>query len=217
VNDPPRSLDELVARARALEGRTLAEVAASLGEALGPTGLHGKGTVGGLIERALGATGGSAATWDFPDLETELKTVPIAASGAPRESTYVCTLPLLDVDTLEWETSWVRRKLSRVLFVPIDIEAERVGAPVLFAPTPEQDAILRADFDEIVGTIGAGGIEGLTARVGRWMQLRPKAAHGGVRTRAVGPDDATLETVPRGFYLRATFVGAILRDPRATP
>ena len=213
----PRTREELLARAEALAGRTLEEIAADLGGALGPLGLHRKGTVGGLVERALGATGGSAATWDFPELETELKTVPLAPSGVPRESTYVCTLPLLDVDELEWETSWARRKLSRVLFVPVRVGESRLGAPVLFSPTAEQDAILRADFDELVGTIGAGGIEGLTARVGRWMQVRPKAAHGGVRTRAVGPEGSTLETVPRGFYLRATFVGAILRDPRALP
>jgi DNA mismatch repair protein MutH len=218
----PHSLDELLARAVALDGRTLEQIAAALGVALGPLGLHGKGTVGGLVERALGATGGSTATWDFPALETELKTVPLGPSGVPRESTYVCTLPLLDAENLEWDSSWVRRKLSRVLFVPVrvserQVSESRLGAPVLFSPTVEQDAVLRADFDEIVGTIGAGGIEGLTARVGRWMQLRPKAAHGGVRTRAAGPEGSTLETVPRGFYLRATFVGAILRDPRAVP
>lgn len=214
---PPRTREELFERAGSLAGRTLDEIAAGAGEVLGPRGVHGKGTIGALLERVLGATGGSAATWDFPDLETELKSVPLRPNGVPRESTYVCTLPLLDVEGLEWSRSWVRRKLSRVLFVPVYVAGARVGAPMLFSPTPEQDAVLRADFDEIVGTIGVGGIEGLTARVGRWLQLRPKAAHGAVRTRTIGPDDSTLATVPRGFYLRATFVGALLRDPRAVP
>lgn len=214
---PPRTREELFERARGLQGRTLDAIAAEAGERLGPRGAHGKGTIGGLLERVLGATGGSAATWDFPDLETELKSVPLGSNGKPRESTYVCTLPLYDVDRIEWSSSWVRRKLSRVLFVPVHVAEARVGAPTLFLPTAEQDAVLRADFDEIVGTIGAGGIEGLTARVGRWLQLRPKAADGGVRTRTVGPDDSTLATVPRGFYLRATFVGALLVDPHAVP
>jgi DNA mismatch repair protein MutH len=87
----------------------------------------------------------------------------------------------------------------------------------LWSPSAEQERVLKDDFDEILGRVGANGVEGLSARVGRWMQLRPKAAHGGVRTRAPGADGGLIETVPRGFYLRARFTGAILRDPAALP
>lgn len=87
----------------------------------------------------------------------------------------------------------------------------------MWSPSEEQEGILKGDFDEILGRIGAVGIEGLSARVGRWLQLRPKAAHGRVRTRAPGGDGGLVETVPRGFYLRARFTGAILRDAGAVP
>ena len=86
-----------------------------------------------------------------------------------------------------------------------------------WSPTREQDGVLGDDFDEIVGRIGAGHIEGVSARVGRWLQLRPKAAHGRVRTLAPGSDGDVIATVPRGFYLRARFTGAILRDAGAMP
>jgi DNA mismatch repair protein MutH len=206
----PASRKELLDRASALEGQAIADLARATGFALGDLGLHGKGKIGGLLEHVLGATAGSAADFDFPALEVELKTVPVDAFGKPRESTYVCTLQLMQADRAEWETSWVRRKLSRVLFVPI-IDTERIGRSILFEPTPAQDALLKSDFDEIVGAIGAGGIEGLTAHVGENLQLRPKAAHGDVRTTSIGPDGETIETVPRGFYLRARFVHSILR------
>ena len=205
----PATRAELLDRARALEGRAIPDLARETGFALGELGLHGKGKVGGLLEHVLGATAGSAADFDFPELEVELKTVPVDASGKPRESTYVCTLQLLQADRAEWATSWVRRKLSRVLFVPV-IDWERVGRSVLFEPTAEEDALLKSDFDEIVGAIGAGGIEGLTAHVGENLQLRPKAAHGDVRTASIGPDGETIATVPRGFYLRARFVHGLL-------
>lgn len=205
----PASRNELLAHARALEGRTIVDLARETGFALGELGLHGKGKIGGLLERVLGATAGSAADLDFPELEVELKSVPVDASGKPRESTYVCTLQLMDADRAEWTSSWVRRKLSRVLFVPV-IDTDRVGHSVLFEPTPEEDALLKSDFDEIVGAIGAGGIEGLTAHVGENLQLRPKAAHGDVRTASIGPDEGMIATVPRGFYLRPRFVHAIL-------
>jgi DNA mismatch repair protein MutH len=155
------------------------------------------------------------AEMDFPELEVELKTVPIE-DGKPVESTFVCALPLGGVDLMEWATSWARRKLSRVLWVPIR-DRQEVGEAVLWSPSAEQEAALKDDFEEIVGRIAIGDIEDLSAHVGRYLQLRPKAATGSVRTSAPGRDGDIVSTVPRGFYLRARFVGAILRDPHAMP
>ena len=98
-------LDELRARAAALEGRTLIDIARDLRETAPEVGLHTKGKVGELIERALVATGGSHATHDFPELGVELKTIPVTADGSPLESTYVCTLSLADAESQEWSTS----------------------------------------------------------------------------------------------------------------
>jgi DNA mismatch repair protein MutH len=217
---PPRDEAELVARARALSGLAIDALASQWGVRVDGSPVSTKGKVGELLERALGATGGAVATWDFPAIGVELKTIPLDPRGMPRESTFVCAVSLLEAERAEWETSWVRAKLARVLWIPVGIGADgakRIGDPCLWSPSSEQERVLRDDFDEILGRIGATGIEGLSARVGRWMQLRPKAAHGRVRTRAPGADGGLIETVPRGFYLRARFTGAILRDPRALP
>lgn len=215
--------EALLERARSLRGRTVREIAAELGLHAGGEAVRTKGTPGAILERALGATGGSSKVHDFPEIGVELKTIPLDDRGVPIESTYVCTLSLADAESQEWETSWVRAKLACVLWVPTLGAADlpwperRIGEPVLWSPTPEQDAILRGDFDDVVGLVGIGRIEELTAHRGRWMQVRPKAAHGRVRTAAYGADGELIETVPRGFYLRARFTGALLRDPTATP
>ena len=214
---PPRDLAQLTQRAAALAGRCLSELARELeSEANGPM-VHRKGKAGQLIERALGATAGSLSRPDFLELGVELKTIPVNADGKPRESTFVCTLSLVDVDHAEWQTSNVRAKLAHVLFVPI-IHDDRVregrptlGTPLFWRPTAAQDAVLRADFDDLVGMIALGHVEALTARLGHWLQVRPKAAHGRVRTRAYA-DGEPLQTMPRGFYLRARFTAALLRD-----
>jgi len=207
---PPRDEAELLSRALALRGMPV--------EA---TGVHGKGKVGERVERALGASGGSTATWDFPALGVELKTIPLdAARGAPRESTFVCAVSLADADRAEWATSWVRGKLSRVLWVPVEVHEDgtrRIGEARLWSPSVEQERILAGDFEEILGRVGLGDVEGVTARLGRWLQLRPKAAHGRVRTLVRAADGELVATVPRGFYLRARFTGAILRDGLALP
>jgi len=218
---PPTDEAELLRRAQALLGESLEALSQRLGLSLGGAPVATKGKVGELLERALGASGGSAATWDFPALRVELKTVPVGPAGVPRESTFVCSVSLFDADRAEWAESWVRAKLTRVLWVPIEAGAgadtRTVGQARLWSPTADQERGLAADFEEILGRVGAGDIEGLSAHVGRWLQLRPKAAHGRVRTDAPGRDGDRVSTVPRGFYLRARFTGAILADPDALP
>jgi DNA mismatch repair protein MutH len=214
VTTRPETLEELLERARKLVGVRVADLAEREELRIDGDAVRTKGKVGELLERVLGATG-VGAEMDFPELEVELKTVPIE-DGKPAESTFVCALPFGGVDRMEWATSWPRRKLSRVLWVPIRDRVE-VGEAVLWSPSAEQDAALKDDFDEIVGRIAIGDIEDLSAHVGRYLQLRPKAATGSVRAPAPGRDGEVVSTVPRGFYLRAKFVGAILRDPSVMP
>lgn len=219
----PRSIEELVERARELEGLTVGALLDRLGLAAASDPVRTKGSAGEVLERALGASGGSSRVHDFPELGVELKTVPVTRAGAPLESTYVCTLSLADAESQEWETSWVRAKLARVLFVPHVGEhgapwRERaIGRPLMWSPTHAQEGVLRADFDDVVGLVGVGRIEELTAHRGRWLQVRPKARDGSARTIAWGSDGEPIATVPRGFYLRARFTGALLRDPASTP
>lgn len=219
----PPTVDALLARAEALRGKTLGAILGELGLAASHDPLRTKGSAGETMERALGATGGSSRVHDFPDLGVELKTIPINVDGTPLESTYVCTLSLADAESQEWETSWVRAKLARVLWIPtigahgLAWQERVVGEPRLWTPSPDQDDVLRGDFDDVVGLIGVGRIEELTAHRGRWLQVRPKAKDGSVRTMAYGVDNEAIATVPRGFYLRARFTGALLTDPTALP
>lgn len=221
---PPSTLEELSLRVRCIEGRTLGELAEVLSFDLSGGPVHTKGKIGELVERVLGACGVAGAVHDFPELGVELKTIPIDSRGVPHESTFVCAISLTDAEYATWSNSWARKKLQRVLWVPVHDPPDGgsmldrvLGSAVFWSPNTEQDAILGADFDELMGKIGAGGIESVSGRVGRWMQIRPKAATGRVRTVAYGPNGERIETVPRGFYLRARFTGALLADVNAVP
>lgn len=209
----PRDLAELAARALCLEGCPLEALEARFG---GPERQR-KGRAGILLERALGAAAGSLAGPDFPALGVELKTIPVDARGKPLESTFVCALRLGDAERVDWAGSRVRAKLAHVLWAPIvrarDLCHARVGRAWFWRPTAAQEQVLRADFEDLVGMVALGNVEALSARVGRWLQLRPKAAHGAVRVRAHGLEGEPLWAMPRGFYLRARFTAALLRDP----
>lgn len=220
---PPKTVDELMARAEALSGRTIAEVAGRLRETVPADLKRHKGWVGNLMEHALGADAASRDEPDFMALGIELKTIPVDHRGRPLETTFVATVPLDEVGELPWDQSRVRRKLARVLWVPVLGErrvplAERgIGAPLLWSPSPAQEAALREDWDELAGIIGRGDVESITGRLGRFLQVRPKAANASVRRRAIDADGGLLETLPRGFYLRTQFTAAILREAFVLP
>lgn len=214
--DPPRDVETLLARCEELRGLSVDEVARRAGCSVAGPAVRTKGKVGELLERALGATAGTSNEPDFVELGVELKTIPVRPDGRPRESTFVAAFALADVDSMEWETSSVRRKLACVLWVPIvhDDHARRVGRALLWSPSDDQVRVLRADFDELIGRIAIGGIEGLDARVGEALQLRPKAADGRRRSVALGPEGERIPSVPLGFYLRARFTERLLRAAR---
>ncbi|MCB9597576.1 MAG: DNA mismatch repair protein MutH [Sandaracinaceae bacterium] len=207
----PADAAELLARARALGGRTVGEVARELGVALPPDPRRAKGFVGKLAEHALGA-GHAGDGPDFAGLGVELKTLPIA-DGRVAESTFVCSAPLSYAEDLEWEASRVRRKLSRVLFLAVARDRPpRFGAAFLWTPSPAQEAVLRADWEELTGLIGAGDVEAIDARRGRWLQLRPKGANAAARAKAHDGDGAPFWAPRRAFYLRRAFTAELLLE-----
>lgn len=212
----PETEAELLARAAALAGRTVAELAELAGAPPPPSDQRrAKGLVGELLERVLGAHAGSAAVPDFPQLGVELKTIPLDPRGRPLESTFVCTVPLARIAELEWEGSPVHAKLRRVLWIPVESRRDRglgerrLGTPKLWSPTADEDAALRADFELLAAALAHGEAERLRAHEGRYLQVRPKGANRDSRVRASDEHGAPLSLPPRGFYLRAAFTASL--------
>jgi DNA mismatch repair protein MutH len=209
----------LLSAARALAGHTLAELAQALGMALPEDTSRDKGFIGRVAERALGlypVPGMPPLAADFEALGIELKTLPVTARLRPRESTFVCYVPLVQLTETPWEQSRVAKKLARVLFLPVEsgeslsFGERRIGRAFLWSASDEQAEILRGDYAELARRVSEGHVEALDARVGRALQLRPKAAHGRVRVRLTDGDGVPWRLQPRGFYLRASFTEQIL-------
>ena len=213
---PPRSEAELLARADAIAGRTLGEVAAERGVPAPQSTRRGKGWTGTVIEHALGASAGSLPEPDFRLISVELKTIPIGSNHRPLESTYVCTVPLAGDAAPSWEDSNVRRKLARVLWLPfegdraIPLPARRIGTALLWSPSPDEDSALADDWETLMDRVVLGRVDEISAREGECLQIRPKAANAAARRRAIGSSGAFEQAMPRGFYLRASFTAAIL-------
>ncbi|AGB76930.1 DNA mismatch repair endonuclease MutH [Enterobacteriaceae bacterium G50] len=212
----PQTQAELLTQAQRLAGYSLGELAAMAGLPIPKDLKRDKGWIGILLELWLGASAGSKPEQDFAALGVELKTIPIDSLGRPLETTFVCVAPLTGNTGVTWENSHVRHKLKCVLWIPVEGERSiplaerRVGSPLLWTPSAEEERQLQMDWEELMDLIVLGQVEKITARHGEVLQLRPKAANSKALTEAIGAHGEPILTLPRGFYLKKNFTSALL-------
>ncbi len=213
---PPLSQQELITRAQALSGMALGEIASNYGITIPENLTRNKGWIGLLLEHVLGASAGSRPEPDFPELGIELKSLPISRQGKPLETTFVSVAPLTGLVGVTWQTSYVRKKLSKVLWVPvlsdktIALKDRIVGTAFIWSPSIEEDHLLAMDWQELTDMIVLGEVENIQGKHGQVLQLRPKAANSKVKTQAFDKNGKPFMTLPRGFYLKIPFTQMLL-------
>ena len=214
-----RTLEDLLAHARALVGVELGELADGLGLPV-PAGLvRTKGWSGQIIEHELGVSPGGMRGPDFAALGVELKTVPVSPGLAPLESTAVCQIDPVAIAAESWDESYVRAKLARVLFVALEVPPgarsvgeRRVAAVRLWSPDAEQERALRADFELFVrGFFRRGRSSEITGHLGAALQVRPKGRNAADTRDGYDARGNPARLGKTGFYLRPSFVAAILK------
>ena len=214
---PPQSESELLQRCRALAGLTLGEVASLYHQTLPNNPIKAKGFVGQLIEQALGAVNANLPEPDFPHLGIELKTLPLNAKGIPQETTYICTAPYtIEACNQQWENSRVWKKLARVLWVPFEADPDtplakrRINTALLWSPDNATAQILREDWEELSTMLQLGQSALLSAKIGTYLHLRPKAAHSRILSAFVNEAGEAIHINPKGFYLRTALTRQII-------
>ncbi|MEG9533338.1 DNA mismatch repair endonuclease MutH [Mannheimia indoligenes] len=214
----PQTERELLAKAQWLAGFSLGEIAEMLNIPVPPDLKRDKGWVGTLIETALGAKAGSKAEQDFSHLGIELKTIPINHKGLPLETTFVSLAPLTQNNGITWESSHVKHKLSRVLWIPVEGERtiplyqRHIGQAILWSPTLEQEFQLKRDWEELMEMIVFGKLHAINAKHGEVLQLRPKGRNNRSVTSAINACGERVQSLPLGFYLRKQFTAEILQN-----
>ncbi len=214
-----QNIKELLDLCQNIAGMTIAELSGSLKMSCPQSLNNNKGWLGQLLEQYLGATSGNLPIADFPNLGIELKTIPINPKTlCPIESTYICMAPL-NQPNISWEQSVVKLKLSKVLWVPIEslpnlnLANRRVGKSFLWQPSQQQAIILQNDWQELTEMLQLGNIQLLSAKYGRYLQIRPKAANCKSNlVEYITREGECIKTVNRGFYLRTSFTKQILTE-----
>ena len=207
----PQSLPELQERLELIKGHTIADLAAAISQPLPPDSAAGKGYCGELIELYLGASSGNLAQPDFPNLGIELKTMPIDRHFEPLQTTFVCHAALRGVRGETFEDSVLYHKLRLTLYVfilsekQLSLPKRRVIDYCLHPLQGEDLQIIKTDYEELMELIAAGQAQSITARMGTYLQMRPKAADGRQLTECIDADGKVSFTRPRGFYLRRSY------------
>lgn len=213
----PDSIEQLMHQSLMLAGISLGELAKKLNISV-PTHLDfAKGWPGQLIEKTLGADAGNLDLPDFQHLGVELKTLPINAHGLPQESTYLCrvTLPLTETDFYQ---SRVWRKCARILWVPVEashnipVAERKIGTAVLWSPSTYIEGVLKQDWEELMQMMRLGQFDMLSARLGTYLQLRPKAASARTKVMVTNAEGEYVPIVPKGFYLRPQLTQQIVAE-----
>jgi DNA mismatch repair protein MutH len=211
---PPRSEQELLDRAYALAGKNLSEFQQFSGLAISHN-LYAKGKIGQLIELLLGANNNALPQPDFQTFHIELKTIPVDQTGKPIESTYLCHAQPCP-PTLVWHDSLVYKKSKRILWIPIigspksPLLTRQIGQPLLWTAPPHIEATLKADWEELTTLMLTGQHDMLSANLGQYLQIRPKAANSKINTLVTLSDGQILPIVPKGFYFRRKLTEVIL-------
>lgn len=212
----PRTEEELLDRCVEIEGLTFLQLAELLQSDIPDQPSKCKGWTGQAMERALHTTAGSQSLPDFHHLGIELKTIPLNGAGKPAESTFITSIPLLTIHHQAWQTSQCRQKLQRILWIPVEgdsaipFEARRIGQAKLWSMNEAQENSLRNDWQELTAMIGQGQLEDITAHLGEYLQVRPKAMNANSLCYGFNGEGNKILTLPRGFYLRSRFTESLL-------
>jgi len=215
---PPLDEAELLSRCRRIEGLSIAQLAARLSVGIPDDPIHCKGMVGTLMERALGTSAGNQSLPDFPHLNIELKTLPIGVLNKPVESTFITSIPLMTIQQQKWKTSNCFIKLKRILWVPIELDSNiplhyrRFGQAFLWSPSHDDEIILEQDWILLSTMIGTGLLSEVDARMGKYLQVRPKAMNGKALCHGFDQQGNRIKTLPRGFYLRSRYTEIIWKN-----
>ncbi|MFL5307752.1 MAG: MutH/Sau3AI family endonuclease [Polyangia bacterium] len=219
AEQPPGSLEALLAHARALVGVELGELADALGLPVPVGRVRTKGWSGQVIEHELGVAVGGTRGPDFAALGIELKTVPVRADTLePLESTAVCQIDPVAIAGESWDSSYVRVKLARVLFVALavpegarSVGERQVAAVRLWSPDADEEAALRADFELFVRDYyRRGRAAEITGHLGTALQVRPKGRDADDTRDAYDDQGRPTRVGKHGFYLRPAFVRRLL-------
>lgn len=207
---------ELINKLKLLAGCTVKKLLSIVNIPLISILKNDKGIIGKLIERYLGLVNNNHRCQDFYNIGIELKTISINSFGFPIEDTCICSAKLIGNFDISWELSYVKNKIFRILWVPIEGNKKisffnkRIGLPVIWNPNHSENMLLKRDWEEIMNFIILGKVEYLDSIYGQVLYIKSKSKNSNSLTCAIGCNGENIMVNPKSFYLRKYFTKMVL-------
>lgn len=211
------SESEILARARAMVGRSLGELAARPARRV-VSARETRGTVGAIVERYFGIEANSDAAPDFTGAAIELKTVPLirrSSGWTVKERTFVTRIDYGRLAGEEWPTASIRPKLDSILLVFYEWQADtdiyefRVVDIVLWHPASELMPVLEGDWTVVREKVRAGRAGDISESDGLMLAAATKAADGMARTTQPFSNEPVR---PRAWALKPSLTRSIYEE-----
>ena len=87
-----------------------------------------------------------------------------------------------------------------------------LATPFLWHMTPQWEAQLKQDWEELAEKLKLYQFDELTAKVGRYLHIRPKAPNSKTFIQVLDSQGNVMKVVPKGFYLRSQFTHNLLKE-----
>ncbi|HQW57955.1 MAG TPA: MutH/Sau3AI family endonuclease, partial [Gammaproteobacteria bacterium] len=103
------------------------------------------------------------------------------------------------------------------LWVPVEADPKIplpdrcIGNAQLWSPDQHTETTLRQDWSELTHMLHLGQIDNLSAKIGTYLQIRPKAAHSRILNPGINEHGEEILINPKGFYLRTSLTQKILQ------
>jgi DNA mismatch repair protein MutH len=216
VRDPEQEFERaMLAKLRAVEGKTIVDVATRVGMTVG----RDKSAAARVVRHVLGQKS-KGRHGDFERFGVELKTVPIDHRGRPVESTSFPSFVHEEIQFETWPDSDLLGRLNRILFVPIrrskgQPQGQGVLQRAFFWSPPERDLVeISLEWERYRALISAGRARDLPkASETVFIHVRPKARNAQDREMAPGG----FEVIRKSFWLNSGYVERIIREHGARP
>jgi len=173
-----------------------------------------------IIRKCLYATDNTSRLEEFEKQGIIVRIFPVRESTRhPIEAISFPAFRFMEIINKTWESCDLREQTERILFVPLLGEPRKdkvgdykLGNPFFWSPTPEQEAIMRKEWEMYVDLIREGKADELpTAKSRQIIHVRPHARD----SRDTLPAPGGKQVVKKSFWLNTKFLKGLLEENEA--
>ena len=213
----PLTEKELLKRAMKLAGKHIEEFRRPFDRLFDDSTKNSHGYFGKIMEIYLGASANNLPIPDFPNLNIELKTLPLNNKMLPKNDIKICSTSFFPIETNYcWSKSLVKIKIKKILLVPfqsgesLTYYKKKICRPFLFQ-LGDYEKIIKQDYENIIECLFLGKLGLIPRNLGKYLVLKSSSSNKNL-TNYINSDQELVRTNFVGFYLKKSFLKRIMYE-----